>query len=385
MKAHLSAATKDMVADISSAMASNDEKRVTLFVHSLGQSTGGVAVLRDENGVVLAQSKEREPDIKLLSGAGSSVNLFKDRGELVLWQAVSGPAGKRIAELILRVPLPLGAAFSWRLWAEIIGLFSLASALLLYLVTKVLAPLGALGQFLRDLATKSPLDVSPAKKGFAEYAQLREDIEFCIEGLREKQLKIEEAFVEVAISLAREYEFHREGNSWHSCRTRRFAAWLAESLELSPEEKDALEVAALCHDIGKGSGGGDVFWCAVENDESSHPMRGSDIFRSVPDFEDVAEIILHHHENFDGSGYPHALAEENIPLGARILRIADCFERQLSGADDEPMSPELALDELGKGSGREFDPKLLRYFREEATIHMVKMPQSPVLIQPQDH
>jgi len=245
----------------------------------------------------------------------------------------------------------------------------LASLAMLLAVGKVLSPMQTLSRFLRDLVSKNPLEVEPPKKGIAEFERLREDIEYCIDGLRSRQLRVEEAFVEMAIDLAREYEGHRAWDLGHGQRTRRYAAWLAERLDLRPQQLDAVEVAALCHDIGREGEHAPDLPGMSEHGEEDHPVLGAALFSAVPGFEDVAEFVRHHHENWDGSGFPAGLRGNGIPIGARILRIADVFDAIVSGAHGEPQTPEQALKTMCPEVGVSFDPALFACFEHQVRKH----------------
>ena len=107
----------------------------------------------------------------------------------------------------------------------------------------------------------------------------------------------------------------------------------------------------------------------LSRDESflmkNHPVIGSNIIKSVGALERVANVVKHHHEHWDGSGYPDGLKEEIIPLGARIIIIADCFEAMTSDRPYQKAMPKKrAVAEIHKGAGKQFDPKLVTIFNE---------------------
>ena len=95
----------------------------------------------------------------------------------------------------------------------------------------------------------------------------------------------------------------------------------------------------------------------------NHPTIGYNILKRIKFLEDAAQIVLHHHEAFDGNGYPDGLAGENIPLGARIFNVADTIDAMTS---DRPykkaLSFENAVGELLKHSGQQFDPAIISVF-----------------------
>jgi HD-GYP domain-containing protein (c-di-GMP phosphodiesterase class II) len=95
----------------------------------------------------------------------------------------------------------------------------------------------------------------------------------------------------------------------------------------------------------------------------SHSTLGANIVKEVPFLSDLYKLILHHHEHFDGSGYPGGLVGENIPLGARILHLADAFDAMTS---DRPYRSSLghqeAVRRIVADSGKHFDPTLVGAF-----------------------
>ena len=89
----------------------------------------------------------------------------------------------------------------------------------------------------------------------------------------------------------------------------------------------------------------------------THPQVGYDLVRSQAWVVDAADIVLSHHEAFDGSGYPRGLRGDEIPLGARILAVADAYDSMTQPHTQRPpMPPALAVSEIERCSGRQFDP-----------------------------
>ena len=150
---------------------------------------------------------------------------------------------------------------------------------------------------------------------------------------------------------------------------------LAEELARELQDFDGKRVAiirdaALLHDIGKiGIPGtilnkpGPLSYDEFNGVMKSHSTLGANIVKEVPFLSELYKLILHHHEHFDGSGYPGGLAGENIPLGARILHIADAFDAMTS---DRPYRSSLghqeAIRRIVADSGKHFDPALVGVF-----------------------
>jgi putative nucleotidyltransferase with HDIG domain len=150
---------------------------------------------------------------------------------------------------------------------------------------------------------------------------------------------------------------------------------LAEELAREIQEFDSRRVAvirdaALLHDIGKiGIPGtilnkpGPLSYDEFNGVMKSHSTLGANIVKEVPFLSDLYKLILHHHEHYDGSGYPGGLQGENIPLGARILHLADAFDAMTS---DRPYRTSLghqeAVRRIVADSGKHFDPALVGVF-----------------------
>jgi len=144
---------------------------------------------------------------------------------------------------------------------------------------------------------------------------------------------------------------------------------LAEAIGLSPEDVSRVSTAALLHDIGKIGIPNEVLnkkdKLSAENWEAikAHPRLGTNIVSNIPQLIRCADSILHHHERWDGSGYPQGLKGEQIPLESRILAIADSFEAMTSARPYRPaLSREDVVEELRKGAGSQFDPTLVEVF-----------------------
>ena len=94
-----------------------------------------------------------------------------------------------------------------------------------------------------------------------------------------------------------------------------------------------------------------------------HPLKGAKIIKSLKSLKPVAPIIISHHENFDGSGYPQGLKGNEIPLGARIMGVVGAFEAMITKRPYRlSLSLNKAIDEIKKNSGKQFDPEVVQSF-----------------------
>jgi len=155
----------------------------------------------------------------------------------------------------------------------------------------------------------------------------------------------------------------------HSTRLAEWALHVAEELGLDESSLGDLEVAALLHDIGK-VGIPDAILnkpAKLTSEEyalmKKHPEYGWAVLRQIPGMERASLVILHHHENFNGNGYPAGLRGEEIPLGSRIVSVIDAFDAMVSS---RPYRQGLPLEEaerrLLEASGTQFDPDVVKSF-----------------------
>ena len=155
----------------------------------------------------------------------------------------------------------------------------------------------------------------------------------------------------------------------HSKKVNTYAVALAEAIGLSPDEVFKVSTAALLHDIGKIGIPDRVLnkegelneedWKAIK----AHPRLGATIIGNIPNLVPCVSSILHHHERWDGRGYPEGLKGEEIPIEARILAIADSYAAMSSARPYRPaLSREDVIKELKQGAGIKYDPKLVEVF-----------------------
>ena len=155
----------------------------------------------------------------------------------------------------------------------------------------------------------------------------------------------------------------------HVRRVQVYAARMGELLGLSPDEISALKAGALLHDVGKLAVPSHILnkpgrlTTAEFEKMKIHTVVGAQILSRVDFPYPVIPIVRHHHEQWDGRGYPDRLKGEQIPITARIISVVDCFD---SIREDRPFRRGMTLDEatalLLRGSGIHFDPKVVELF-----------------------
>ncbi|MFZ7127969.1 MAG: HD domain-containing phosphohydrolase [Desulfobacterales bacterium] len=152
----------------------------------------------------------------------------------------------------------------------------------------------------------------------------------------------------------------------HSLKVAHYARLTGAAMGLPEKLSESLYHAGLLHDIGKIGMGDRVLsrlgkLKARELDQvRTHPVIGARIIKPLAFLDDLVPMIRHHHEHYDGRGYPDGLAGEGIPLGARILAACDALETMVSGRPHIPKIPlDAALDQLQSARGTRFDPRVV--------------------------
>lgn len=193
-------------------------------------------------------------------------------------------------------------------------------------------------------------------------------LEFGIDITQKVELEQEKTrlFVETVTSLAKLIESRDKYTGTHSAKVRDIAVAVGRQMGLEPEVINELSIAAILHDVGKigipehilnkaGS------LTAVEYETiKRHPEIGYDALVNIAPLQKVAKYILHHHERFDGTGYPDQKKGTNIPLVARVLSVADVYEALTADrVYRQAMNIEQALLIMNDGKGTQFDPIIL--------------------------
>lgn len=175
------------------------------------------------------------------------------------------------------------------------------------------------------------------------------------------------SFTRTLEALAQTLEARDPYTEGHSRRTARYAVAVARAMGLDRKSTGTIGQAGLLHDFGKiGTPDALLFKNSALTSEEErrireHPVVGSRILEGIPSLEPASALVRCHHERYDGSGYPAGLAGTSIPLGARILAVADTLDALTT---DRPYRKALgwaeAMRELERGAGRLFDPEVLQ-------------------------
>ena len=187
--------------------------------------------------------------------------------------------------------------------------------------------------------------------------------------LKETNDKLEKAYLETIETLRFTVEAKDTYTRGHSDRVSEYSVLIGKHLGLSEEDIHLLRVGGLFHDIGKIGVPDSILLktSKLTDDEYSeiknHPKIGAQILSNATLFEKAIPIVKHHHERYDGFGYPEKLAGENIPYLARIAAVADSFDAMTSRRtyrDSMPM--DIVMEEIRKNKGTQFDPNIADTF-----------------------
>ncbi|MGE5594067.1 MAG: HD-GYP domain-containing protein [Betaproteobacteria bacterium] len=188
----------------------------------------------------------------------------------------------------------------------------------------------------------------------------------------QEYMKMRELYADTVRGLAAALEAKDKYTRGHSDRVAVYSAAIARQLRMSEGEVEKVEYTGLLHDIGKIGVPDELLSKSgqLRTDEfqriQQHPVTGAKILSEISFLRDVAATIRCHHERLDGRGYPNGLTEQDIPIHARILAVADAYDAMTS---DRPYRrgypPEEAVRRLLAGSGKQFDPEVVKAFVEE--------------------
>jgi HD-GYP domain-containing protein (c-di-GMP phosphodiesterase class II) len=189
-------------------------------------------------------------------------------------------------------------------------------------------------------------------------------------------------FTQTIGALAEAVDKRDPFTSKHSQNVKLIAVDIGKEMRVSSQELEALEWGGLLHDVGK-IGVPDAVLLKSDRltrDErmtmNAHPVLGAQIISPVTKLAPELPIIRHHHEWYNGSGYPDRLIGDEIPKLARILHVADAFEAMTAQRPYRmtPLTPEQALGELRKFAGIQFDPAVVDAFVRTPWVHGVSDP-----------
>lgn len=191
------------------------------------------------------------------------------------------------------------------------------------------------------------------------------------EKLEDSKEQLEQAYLDMVQTLRYTVEAKDSYTRGHSDRVSEYSVLIGEKLGLPAEQIKTLRIGGLFHDIGKiGIPDSILLKPAKLTDEEysqikNHPSIGAHILGSAAIFQDIIPIVKHHHERYDGNGYPSKLKGEEIPYLARIAAVADTFDAMTSRRSYRgPIDVEHVKEEIKRCEGTQFDPQIAEVFIE---------------------
>lgn len=215
----------------------------------------------------------------------------------------------------------------------------------------------------------SSLDTKKDKTQELKKGKERIDIKVLKGKLDKLTKRANESQVEAIFAFAKTIELKDHYTGEHVENTVKYATGIARALNLPREEIDLVRQAAMLHDLGKVGISENILLkrsklTKKEFDEiKKHPQIGADIIRPIQYLRDIIPFIFYHHERWDGKGYPSGVKGEEIPMGARIIALADVYQALTSDRPYRKAYPKnKAIEIIKTGAGSQFDPKIVDIF-----------------------
>ena len=220
-----------------------------------------------------------------------------------------------------------------------------------------------------EITVPSPPATERLALAEAQLVSYARDLRIVYQAERQRREELERAYHATLLALSRALDLRDTDTEGHSQRVTSYSLTIGRTLGLSAEALAALELGAMLHDVGK-IGIPDAILrkpgpLSAEEWEvmRRHPRLGHAILRDVGFLSPSLPVVLHHHEKWDGGGYPERLSGEAIPLAARIFAVADAFDAIISPRPYKAALPvAVALERIHAASGSHFDPQVVEAF-----------------------
>ena len=259
------------------------------------------------------------------------------------------------------------------------GLLAFASAIVIGIIftLKLTGPIHELadvsrrvagGDYARRVKVHGNDEIGMLADNFNDMA---EKIGKSVDDLRLQKELNEQLFLSSIRSLAAAIDARDPYTRGHSERVTRYSRIIARQLKFNHEQMRSVEVGALLHDVGKIGIEDRILRkpAALTPEEfeimKTHPEKGGQIMEPISFLREATEIIIHHHERWDGQGYPSGLKAEEIPLGARVVNVADTFDAMTTHRPYQRAMPfATAAKKIGEFSGKACDPAVVKAFQQ---------------------
>ena len=315
---------------------------------------------------------------RALNASASSVMLLDQYSEELFFQVAEGPVGKQLRQVRLSAQTGIAGWVVCHATPLVINdvredeRFDNSLDITTGFVTKSImcAPLVVQRKVIGVIEALNKLDDSDFTESDLEtIVSVAATAAISIENMRLHQTIIS-AYKSTIKALVATMDAKDPYTCGHSQRVTEYALRGAAVLSLPEMDREMLEYAGILHDIGKVGITENILthrgplstkeWVIVRE----HPRIGANILKEIPFLEKAKGFVLHHHERYDGNGYPEGLRGDDIPIEARLLGIADAFEAMTSQRPyrERALTQEEALEELEKNKGTQFDPEIVVAF-----------------------
>lgn len=248
----------------------------------------------------------------------------------------------------------IGIVFTWRLTRPIHELADVSRRV-------------ALGDYGRRAKVHSNNEIGMLADNFNIMAA---EIGTTINDLKLQKELNDQLFISSIRSLAAAIDARDPYTRGHSERVTRYSRIIARQLKLAPDQVRNVEIGALLHDVGKIGIEDRILRkpASLTPEEfeimKTHPEKGGQIMEPISFLRDATEVIIHHHERWDGQGYPSGLRGEEIPIGARVVNVADTFDAMTTNRPyQRAMTFSVAARKIGEFSGKACDPQVVLAFQ----------------------
>jgi response regulator RpfG family c-di-GMP phosphodiesterase len=310
-----------------------------------------------------------------LKTSAASILLFRDNDQELYFEAASGPVGRTLRQVKLNTQYGIAgqvARTGKPLIVNNVGRCEKFHKLIddttgYSTQTLICAPLTVHHKILGVIEVLNKLDGTEFNEQDMEAAvSVAEAAAMAIDNTRLHQ-GMREAYRDTIAVIAAVVDARDPNNQGHSQRVAEYALLAGNNLSLSRDEAQTLEYASILHDIGKL----EIETKILNQTEPlspadlealrRHPVIGADMVKDIPLLKAASEMILYHHEAFNGGGYPEGLKGEDIPLGARLIAVADTFDTLTTDRAGRPaMAVEEAIRELQESSSKKLCPVAVR-------------------------
>ncbi|MDI6759024.1 MAG: CHASE2 domain-containing protein [Candidatus Omnitrophota bacterium] len=229
----------------------------------------------------------------------------------------------------------------------------------------------ALGAFLKSVYPKTREEAQILESISEDIEEKNQQLLSALSALSKEHAKTKEVFFEIIISLVNALEARDAYTQGHSERVAEYSHLMAKGLGWEPQELEKLRKAALLHDLGKIGIPDSILHKKDRLNEEEfsfikrHSLMAVKILEPLKELNELLPWILHHHEKWNGSGYPYGLAGNNIPLASQIISLADVFDALSTGRDyKKALTSEESLKEIERNKGIQFNPPLADAFLE---------------------